>query len=728
MRLGGSLRADVTVEKYDGGQWVNPVVQNQTQSIPIFNISPPTSILVDLAATGRGTVALETAANLAATINGKYRVKVRQQAANGSALVFLDGSDLNLEFTVAVDAPAGLSTASLPQSSDLGGTISTASGTDYKVSARAYATVDLGAHLQNDGSPEPVYRWEKQSASNASLYTRLTNGVSGKSLSLFSHPTNTGVYRLTASNAFGVATKTIQFSPDRVLSTTNSAMVFPDGTIDVPINLTGFGDESAVSFTLRVDSPYLAATASDFSVVLDESISSSSRVDVRKDGAVSAAAASSNMGLNRIKAQVVISKNDPSTSFKAGTNRLAVLRLKARSQSDFGTIRNTTAPATPPSLDISVGFLSEADFQNTQISLPSDKDLPLRLALTNATLASVVSDPLTGQPGIKVLADSIEGDVDGNFTVNVLDVTTMASVLSTKTISSYTDIGKQRLDCAPYNSQGDGNLNLADLVQVARYAAKLDTIQAAGGSSSVNLNSNRPRIARESLNGPRRKFRFGWADLVTGQEVEVPVVLNAEGDENAMAFNVEFDPAALQYVSAQATGGAAFMENRTSANSGKVGMLLWKPAGSAVSPGSTVVALVKFKVTGAPGSTTLRFSPTPLDSLIATVQAQSVLDVDFEAALLQIGQRNRVVGGAVVSQTWLGKTCSLEIQPVDSAGNTVSAKNRTLSILSSDRMDADANQWVPAGVKPTVSPTGNLLLPFTIDPNRTSQFFRIQED
>ena len=794
LTLSGSLTAEITVVKIVGG------VSTPASGVVSLLGRPWTqsgNYLLNLDSVSGGPVTLKVQVPITTANTGTYQVQVRHLTAGGAEVTTTPNATIQrMEFSVIEIAPSSV-VHNIPTPLVSGGGDPTTVNGDLVISAGANSTVDLGTYLQVGGFPVPSVRWEREVNSS----WQSVSGQTNKSFSLKAIPTNAGRYRLVVTNGLttSLVSKTVDFQVDRVLLITNSAMVFPNGSIELPIFLVGFGDETAVSFTYEVPSAFLVADSpSEIFLTLDDALSATTSLASKTDGTTAGqVAAGAQDAANKLVVSGLISKKDITTAFPAGTNRLGTLKLKARTATQIGVIRGSSTRATgtasissgtlsaialgvggsgytaPPKVNVvggggsgavatanltagavtsftvvqpGTGYTSAPDIvidsPNATLLIPldvktsiapSDAQLPLKLALTNAVTASVRAP----SGSLLVLADSVEGDVNGDYSVNALDVTSTLTALTSKVYPDVgglpiTDLGKSRFDCAPRVESGDKVFNLADFVQVGRYAAKLDTIKPTAdpllASGNYQINGNRPRLARQTLSGPPRKFRFGWADFVTGQEVLVPVVLSARGDENAMAFNVEFSPSSLQYLGHESVSDTSVLENRTDANAGRVGLLLWKPAGSAIDAGNSVVTYLKFKVLAVPGRTSLRFSAVPLDALIATVQAQAVPDVEFEEAQLSIVSQRRVVGGAVVSQTWSGKTWSLEIQPVDSAGNTVSAKNRTLSILSSDRMDADANQWVPAGVKPTVSPTGNLLLPFTIDPNRTSQFFRIQED
>jgi hypothetical protein len=674
-----------------------------------------------------GSLKLKIGGPVSTSQKGNYRLVVAQMTHLPATLtdaVQLEGTLKYSYFTVSItETPSITAPSATPSPSASGGTwiSGVANGVDMTIAAKANATVDLAAYLSIAGSPTPNFRWEKQTSQNQFAVVRPF--ANSSSLVLAAVPTNAGIYRVTATNSIGGntgVTKLIALNVDRVLSVTNGAMVFPDATVDLPISLVGFGDESVLSFTLQIDSAYISTAAANVAMTLDSALAATTTLSYRTSGSVDATPAVDGAGGNRLKMQVLVSKTDPTKTFSAGTNRLGTLTLKAQDISSIGVIRSGTAN---PSLDAAIQILGSGTV--------GPDYLPLSIALTNATLTSLVAE----SGSVRVLADSLEGDVDGNFAVNVIDVTAIGNVLAAGAFGSFsTPVRQSRLDTAPRLASGDTRVNLADLVQVARYAAKLDAAQPAGGPSgtfALNGGIVLPKVVnqRKSLaTGQVRRIRLGWADLVAGQEVWVPVLLSGYGNENALAFNVEFDPGVIEYTGLKAATGTSQMENNLAAQEGRVGVILWKAAGKAVPPGECSVAELGFRVKAAVGSAKIRFGSRPVDSLIATVDAQPVTTVEFEGGEWSIAQRRRVVGGRMVSQHMAAGRWNVELQAIDSAGVPVSAVNRSIRVQSANRLDANDTEWTPVGVAPEVTPLGTLRLPLPQSADQATRFYRIREE
>ena len=756
IQLTGSLFGKVQLQKFDeaSSSW-----SDASSTFPVtVPVSPAWSGgAYQLAVSANGGNASFTVgtSSLQPSMSGSYRIQAVQLATSGGTE--LAGTTVTAVFQVAVSTSAELSLPSTaPAPIAAGGTwVSGAvlGGVDMTVAAGAYSTIDLSSYLTVSGFPAPVFRWERQTeaavGSVPAKYQTIVAATNSPRLLLSAVPTNAGIYRVTATNSVGSVTgvsKTIAFRVDRVLRIPDETLVSLGGLTSelktntvsglpfiaegLPISLLGFGDESVLSFTLKVSSPYLLENNSGVTIDLDPAFVATCNMSSTRVGTVVAAPANGGVGGNQIKLQVFISRKDPAqTSFPRGTNVIARLYLRAQTQASVDTIRTLGTSGVPqaPALRVPIQILKDSEL------LTADKDLSFRVAFTNATIA-----PSTFEGGdVVVLADSVEGDVNNSGSTDVVDITAIASALAASTITDTNSVTRRRMDCAPRESYGDWAINLADLVQVARYAAKLDLTQAAqdpvvGGPVYTLNRSQRPAAAkslpRTGATEPVRSINFGWSDLVTGQEAWVPVVLNGVGNENAFAFNVEFDPKALEFTGLRAPNGTSSMENRTAAAAGRIGAVVWKQAGQSAPAGSSVIMEVGFRVRAQGGSTELRFGSLPLDALIATVDAKPVQRVQYAASQLSIGQRRRVLGGRVVGQTLAGSEWRLELQAIDSAGAVVSARDRRLRVRTSDRLETPPTQWQDSGVLPELTPLGNVRIPLNLDPTRASGFFHLVEE
>jgi hypothetical protein len=114
-----------------------------------------------------------------------------------------------------------------------------------------------------------------------------------------------------------------------------------------------------------------------------------------------------------------------------------------------------------------------------------------------------------------------------------------------------------------------------------------------------------------------------------GGAVGVPIELVAQGDENALGFSLNFDPAVLSNpVAALGSGaaGASLNTNTTQAASGKLGVALALPAGQIFAAGTRQLVVVTFNA--APGttatSTEVGFGDQPIAREVASATATAL--------------------------------------------------------------------------------------------------------
>ncbi|MGH9854382.1 MAG: hypothetical protein ACREBD_31440, partial [Blastocatellia bacterium] len=181
--------------------------------------------------------------------------------------------------------------------------------------------------------------------------------------------------------------------------------------------------------------------------------------------------------------------------------------------------------------------------------------------------------------------ESLEGDVNGDGGLSNSDHALAMQIAALQQLGMLPEF--QRVDTAPRGTKGDGALKLSDAVQTGRYGANLDPATPAGGPTAPNSGSSQfgPDVTAASLGsetGQTRTLRALNASFVAGQTNTLDIELNALGGENAAAFTLNFDPAALSYVSAEvgnAAAGATLVVNTSQTANGRVGIALALPAG-----------------------------------------------------------------------------------------------------------------------------------------------------
>ena len=107
--------------------------------------------------------------------------------------------------------------------------------------------------------------------------------------------------------------------------------------------------------------------------------------------------------------------------------------------------------------------------------------------------------------------------------------------------------------------------------------------------------------------GAGRSVRVGDVIIPRGQTNCFSIVLEREGNENAVGFGLCFDPNLLTFVSATNVGvasGASLNVNRFSVAQGRLGLALALPTGIAFEPGASDILQVCFRANDGAGIVT----------------------------------------------------------------------------------------------------------------------------
>ena len=281
----------------------------------------------------------------------------------------------------------------------------------------------------------------------------------------------------------------------------------PGGTLNVPVELVAQGDENALGFSLTFDPAILGnpqvTRGSDASSALPNTNTSQ-------------------VAQGRLGVALALPSGQ---SFAGGTRQIAVVSF---------TVANTSATTTT------------IDFGDT----------PIRRQVANANAVALTAS-YQGCANITIGACGYEADVtprpngknDGAIAItDWVQAGRFAAGLDT----AATGCEFQRADCAPRDTKGDGQITLTDWVQAGRYAAGLDAPQTAGGPSSATFAPNENTLVAAEALAHARPLRVLNTKLQRGQTGTVAIEIEAEGDENAVGLSLEFDPAALSFVSAAA--------------------------------------------------------------------------------------------------------------------------------------------------------------------------------
>jgi len=155
----------------------------------------------------------------------------------------------------------------------------------------------------------------------------------------------------------------------------------------------------------------------------------------------------------------------------------------------------------------------------------------------------------------------------------------------------------QRADCAPRATQGDGLLTVADWVQAGRYAVGLDPLTPAGGPTAPT-GSHVSRYQAASKTPVLRTVSLAPTTLTRGKPGAVQVVLTAQGNESALGFTLNFDPKQVKFLGAKLVGAASnatLNVNTVQAASGRVGLALMLPLPQTVKAGKQALVELVFQ-------------------------------------------------------------------------------------------------------------------------------------
>ncbi len=262
------------------------------------------------------------------------------------------------------------------------------------------------------------------------------------------------------------------------------------------------------------------------------------------------------------------------------------------------------------------GGTTPYSFAVTSGALPSGLTLSSNGALSG-TPTAIGSFNFTARA---IDANNCAGTRDYSLTISSpapvyeADVSTRPNGDGQVTMSDWTQVGRfaagldipaeggefQRADCAPRDSLGNGNVTVADWVQAGRYAAGLDPLTVAGGPT-------KPAVAAafEAADFTdaiaARGLRISAATFQRGQVNALQVEMEAQGNENAVSFTLNYDPSLLSFVEAapgQELSEAQLLVNQSRAANGQVGVLFILPAGKTMRAGTVQALTLRFVTQG----------------------------------------------------------------------------------------------------------------------------------
>lgn len=400
------------------------------------------------------------------------------------------------------------------------------------------------------GSIPLSYQWRSNTTdmANATNSTLTLTNIQSSAAADYSVLVTNGAGSILSSNA----ALTVKFPPAVVR--VGSTNVMAGGPLTVPVTLVANGNENSLGFSLNFSTQRLAFASATVG-----------------SGAAGAALLvnTSLVGTGRLGIAVALPQQ---FNFAPGTQEVVRVTFNA-----FPLLGATPSTNT-------IGFA----------------DQPLLRELSDAQLAALSAYYSNG--AVSLAPTVFESDVwprtNGNQVVSTTDWLEAGRFVARLDTPAASTNEFQRADCAPRALRGDGQMKVTDWVQAGRYVAGSDPLAAVGGPIAETA----PTLAPPS--GTRR-LRVLGPNATQGLPTAASVILDAQGDENGAGFTLTFDPANFAYVStALGAGGsgANLIVNSGQAGSGRLGVVLALPAGSAFAAGSRELVKVNLiAVAPAPG-------------------------------------------------------------------------------------------------------------------------------
>lgn len=231
--------------------------------------------------------------------------------------------------------------------------------------------------------------------------------------------------------------------------------------------------------------------------------------------------------------------------------------------------------------------------------------------------------PATFTGGAVTISAGLEGDVNNDNKVDLFDVQAVAAFAAgLRTAQPGGEF--QRADCSPRQGSGNARIDLFDVQQTASWAVGLDLPipPASGptqpGGSSLTAGSAYD-AASDADSAAARTVRVLNATANANGVVKVIVELEAQGDENAMAFSLNYDNPQLLTdpqvaLGKDVTGANTLLQvNTQQAAQGRLGILAALGPGRTFPAGNREVAVIMFTVGNTTSSRVVNFnfSDTP---------------------------------------------------------------------------------------------------------------------
>ncbi|HEY3913872.1 MAG TPA: immunoglobulin domain-containing protein, partial [Verrucomicrobiae bacterium] len=481
-------------------------------------------------------------------------------------------------FTVTITDLAGSTTSSNAVLTFLSAPAITASPASQSVLAGTTVMFSSAA----TGTAPLTYQWQFD-GTNIAGATNTTLTVTNALVS------NAGSYTMVATNPYGTATSsaavlTVDESSLQVVSTSAAG----SGTVMVSINLLALGTESGIRLSLDFNPAILS-----FMGVNLGSGASGGALLVNSD-----LAGSGQLGLGAAMF---------SGTFPAGTQDVFDVTFQVAAVTN-ATTTSITFGNQPLGEQVSDSFAETLPV----VYLPGSVSIP----------TTVLAGDVSPQPNGNEAVDIDDWIQEGRFVAG-LDIITNASEY-------------MRADCAPRGAPAGGPITVADWVQVGRYAVGLDPLTAASGATNASSNfkmSEHP--VKESLTDPITLVPLSQG----GTTNSVAVELIAKGNETALQFSVNFNPALIQFVNARlgsVPANTAFIQNTNEAANGSLGFVVGLMSPATFAAGTQELVKLNFAPVSYSNTTAVVFGSSPIQCLLVDSNAD-VLSATYENAALAVG-------------------------------------------------------------------------------------------
>ena len=433
------------------------------------------------------------------------------------------------------------------------------------------------------GGPGPFgYQWLENNSPLMDGGTISGSGTSNLTLSAVAAQ-DSGNYSVMITNVWGSVTSSnanLVVNAEVYVAGTNA---MSGGTVSVPINLKALGQEISLQFSLSFNP----------NILIYQGVDNSS---------------------------VIVTTNSPLPG-----------------QIGF-TFQNFAGYSPGDQTLVSVVFVAQPVTSNT-VSPIYFADVPVGRQVIDGSF-NVLTNVIYNGGSVTVVPAEYAADVyprpTGDSTVDLRDWAEMGRFVTALDVVSNAD-EMLRADCAPRGNP-DGVLTVADWVQAGRYAAKLDplTVVSSGGITP----QVKPLAGIHPLGSSLSLIQLVGSTATNGETVTVPVNLVASGSENALGFNVAFDPTqlTLQGIAKGSAAGSTVMNvNTNQSATGHLGVTLALNSGNVFASGTNQIVKLSFKVLNqASGNLGVAFVVTnPVVEQVCGVDA-GVLNASYTSAIILV--------------------------------------------------------------------------------------------